>query len=169
MDLSLFGVSQVLVDLFHMGALLSTPSSSSRPEVRVQGPRRTNFHRFQFPANFSPSRLPIRTLFPGPASVFLDQPPRTLPGRTGSGWFPSWTVIFPARLFLGLIQPMNPGLEAPESVVMTIKPDPAKTIFWSRLSTALHSNGKKEKPQRGKQPSEEEQSENPPQENRLKV
>lgn len=42
---------------------------------------------------------------------------------------------------------------------MTIKPDPAKTIFWSRLSTRLHSNGIRA--QRGKKPLEEEQT-NPP-------
>lgn len=69
-------------------------------------------------------------------------------------------VIFSTRLFLGLIQPMNSSLEAQESVVMTIKPDPAKTIFWSRLSTLLHSNGIK--PQRGKKLVEEERKKNPP-------
>lgn len=69
-------------------------------------------------------------------------------------------VIFSTRLFLGLIQPMNSGLEAQESVVMTIKPDPAKTIFWSRLSTPLHSNGIK--PQRGKKLVEKERKKNPP-------
>lgn len=76
-----------------------------------------------------------------------------LPGRGRAAptvFFPPGLscVIFSTRLFFGLIQPMNSGLEAQESVVMTIKPDPAKTIFWSRISTLLHSNGIK--PQRGK-------------------
>lgn len=43
---------------------------------------------------------------------------------------------------------------------MTIKPDPAKTIFWSRLSMLLHSNGIK--PQREKKLVEEERKKNPP-------